>query len=108
MLQCLNEVMRFFAIVGILCSQVIGINSKTSILWKLNRSSGQIDGFNEDTNQHVSAVVMENFHRASQWCVSVCSFDFTIFFLWEVRSSQLTLLNNRCNVTPFDCCCCYF
>lgn len=30
------------------------------------------------------------------------------FFLWEVRSSQLTLLNNRCNVTLFDCCCCCY
>lgn len=60
MLQFDGEAMRLVAVVCIVCSQVIGINSKTSILWKLNRNSGQIDGFNEDSNQHVS-VAMENF-----------------------------------------------
>lgn len=40
-------------IVYTLCNQIIGLNSRTSILWKLNDKSGKIDSYS-DSHQHVS------------------------------------------------------
>lgn len=40
-------------IVYILCNQIIGLNSKSSILWKLNDKSGKIVSYS-DSHQHVS------------------------------------------------------
>lgn len=43
-----RDAIKPFLLVYIVYIQVIVINSKTSILWKLNVQSGQIDGFDEE------------------------------------------------------------
>lgn len=53
MYQYLGNIVKLFTIVYILCNQIIGLNSKTSILWKLNTKSGQIDSYS-DSHQYVS------------------------------------------------------
>lgn len=49
----LENILKLFMIVYILCNQMIGLNSKSSILWKLNDKSGKIYSFS-DNDQHVS------------------------------------------------------
>lgn len=49
----LENIFKLFMIVYILCNQIIGLNSKSSILWKLNDKSGKIYSFG-DNDQHVS------------------------------------------------------
>lgn len=51
----LDDVIRLVGVVFIVCSQLDAINSKSSILWKLNVESGLIDAFDEDTSR-VSSV----------------------------------------------------
>lgn len=48
-----ENAIRLFMIVYILCNQIIGLNSKSSILWKLNEKSGKIDSYS-NSHQHVS------------------------------------------------------
>lgn len=49
----LENIFKLFMILYILCNQIIGLNSKSSILWKLNDKSGKIYSFS-DNDQHVS------------------------------------------------------
>lgn len=49
----LENIFKLFMIVYILCNQIIGLNSKSSILWKLNDRNGKIYSFS-DNDQHVS------------------------------------------------------
>lgn len=51
-----GHLVKLIVIVYILCNQVIGLNSKSSILWKLNTKSGQIDSYS-DSHQHVSSML---------------------------------------------------
>lgn len=47
MCNYIRNVLKPFILIYIVCSQVVLINSKTSILWKLNVESGKIDSFGE-------------------------------------------------------------
>lgn len=49
----LENIFKLIMIAYILCNQIIGLNSKSSILWKLNDKSGKIYSFS-DNDQHVS------------------------------------------------------
>lgn len=53
----LENIFKLFMIVYILCNQIIGLNSKSSILWKLNDRSGKIYSFG-DNDQHVSKKIV--------------------------------------------------
>lgn len=55
----LDDLIRLFMVVYIVCSQIVTINSKSSILWKLNADSGQINAFDEE-NSPVSILGQQN------------------------------------------------
>lgn len=50
-----ENVIQLLMIVYILCNQIIGLNSKSSILWKLNDKSGKIVSYS-DNHENVSFV----------------------------------------------------
>lgn len=61
--QYFENIIQLLMIVYILCNQIVGLNSKSSILWKLNDKSGKIDSYS-DSHQHVSIpCAQENSYR---------------------------------------------
>lgn len=92
----LENIFKLFMIVYILCNQIIGLNSKSSILWKLNDKSGKIYSFS-DNDQHVSRkkLTPPSSHHTHNPVTLMCCF--TYINLWMYRLS---------NKHTFDCIAC--
>lgn len=74
----LENILKLFMIVYILCNQIIGLNSKSSILWKLNDRSGKIYSFS-DNDQHVSEIHHPLTHSLS---LCVCRYPDSLNVMW--------------------------
>lgn len=73
-----ENTIKLLTIVYILCNQIIGLNSKSSILWKLNDKSGKIVSYS-DSHQHVSVRTDDTYLNIKLtltlwWCI--CSYMF--------------------------------